>query len=400
MEQDEPQPLSWHEQYERERADRLKVDPTRPLPDEYDDEESTRHTDQEERAKLAKKYLKIRGFGPRATVDEILPLMVGLPVRVLRDILATSEHRQAGAPGTVAAVFMRSAQLLECARFDSEYVPRPRDLLGESDVAFVGALREQIAASGSEILLPPVPVLRDWKRDEDDEGRQLLGALGWIRVAVGHTSGQKLHSPRCHVLKSGRGSVATADHIPWWRAVAEHPYDVCGVCYGPCMRDLVPMAGFTAAVDVWHHRGRGGIEKWQQAAFQRLLAVTSMARSEAAEPDITLTHRIIDVLSEDPPGKDGWEAYYLLVGTDWNNQGKEFKQLPLARQEAARVLARDRMSVLEAILPEAKRPPCLPQGADQQSLRDRYKDLSRMLADEVPQLDELLFTLPGATRAW
>jgi hypothetical protein len=393
----------WHDDYERKRADRVTVDPDRALPDEYDEEFIRDSTDAGERAVLAKAYVRVRGFGPYATVDEISPLLVDLPVRVLRDILATNENRQPGAPGTVAAVFTRSAALLEDARIASidrsrgghDDIPRPRELLGEADVAFVSALREQVVASGGNLLLPPVPLLPDWVSEED---RQMAPAFGWLRLAVADTSGEKLHSPSCHIVRSR--SVPLADHMPWWRVMVESSRRVCGVCDGPCVRDLVPLAGFAAAVDVWHHRGRDRIEQWQQAAFQRLLAVTSVARAEALEPDITLAHRIIDALSENAPGDEGWGAYALLVGTNWNGINDRFKQLPPAQQEAARVLARDRLATLEAVLPASKRPLRLPQSADERLLRDRYDQLSRMLDDDVPQLDRLLFTLPGARRGW
>lgn len=38
----------------------------------------------------------------------------------------------------------------------------------------------------------------------------------------------------------------------------------------------------------------------------------------------------------------------------------------------------------------------LPRSVDAQVLRERYRDLKRRLEDTVPQLDRLLFTLPGA----
>lgn len=389
-----------HEDYERRRADRIAVKAERPLPDEYDEEDFIRdRADAKERAALAKMYYKVRGFGSHGKPDEITPLLVDLPVRVLRDILATDENRRPGAPDTVAAVFMRSAALLEIARVESlglsEYLPRPSELLGETDVAFVSALCEHVAATGGDLLLPPVPSLPDWVREED---RLMVPALGWLRLAVADTSGEKLHSPSCHVVRSR--SVSQADHLPWWRVMVEGSHRVCGVCDGPCVRDLVPLVGFTAAVDVWHHRGRDGIEQWQQAAFQRLLAATSTVRAAMPEPDILLGHRIVDALSENAPGKEGWAAYWLLVGTDWNGANDKFQQLRPEEQEDARVLARDRLTTLEAILPVAKRSSRLPEGADEQLLRERYKQLYRMLVDDVPQLDRLLFTLPGARRGW
>ncbi|HEX8866363.1 MAG TPA: hypothetical protein VF821_11980, partial [Lentzea sp.] len=126
------------------------------------------------------------------TLDELRPLLVDLPVPVLRDILASDTHRQPGAPGTVGSVFTRSAELLEVARVASmdrhrnagAEIPQPGGLLGEHEVAFVNAIREGIEASGGELLLPPVPALPDWV---DEDMRKVASLFGWVRVAVGDT---------------------------------------------------------------------------------------------------------------------------------------------------------------------------------------------------------------------
>lgn len=60
------------------------------------------------------------------------------------------------------------------------------------------------------------------------------------------------------------------------------------------------------------------------------------------------------------------------------------------------MLARERLTALEAALPSSQRLLPLPRAVDVQVLRERYKDLKRRLEDTVPQLDRLLFTLPGA----
>jgi hypothetical protein len=48
------------------------------------------------------------------------------------------------------------------------------------------------------------------------------------------------------------------------------------------------------------------------------------------------------------------------------------------------------------VLPASQRPLLLPQAADAEVLRRRYRQLSDALRNTVPQLDRLLFTLPGA----
>lgn len=109
------------------------------------------------------------------------------------------------------------------------------------------------------------------------------------------------------------------------------------------------MAGFVAAVDVWHDRGCGRIERWQQAAFQRLLSKTAAARVQALEPDITLAWRITAALAQDAPGENGWAAYALAA----RNRLDEFDKLTRAQREAARVLTRDRLTALEAAVTAA-----------------------------------------------
>ncbi|WP_157528976.1 hypothetical protein [Nocardia sp. NRRL S-836] len=388
---------SWFDELEQSRADRVIVDAGRVLPEEYDDEFT--RADTEERGTLTTAYIKARGLGEFVTLDELRPLLVDLPVPVLRDILASDTRRQSGTPGTVASVFIRSAELLEVARIASmdrhrnagTEIPQPGDLLGEHEVAFVNTILEGITASGGELLLPPVPTLPDWV---DEDMRTIASLFGWLRVAVADTSGEMLHSPGCTVVRSR--PVLLVDHVPWWLVMLESPRRLCSKCDGPAVRDLVPMAGFVAAVDVWHARGCDRIEQWQQAAFQRLIAATMTARTQALEPDITLAWRITATLAEDPPGHDGWAAYALMTVTAWNRLDEAIDRLTPVQQEAARVLARERLTTLEAALPSSQRLLPLPRAVDIQVLRERYRDLKRRHENTVPQLDRLLFTLPGA----
>src|SRR5439155_1779241 len=130
-------------------------------------------------------------------------------------------------------------------------IPQPDGLLGEADIAFVNAVHEDIAASGGELLLPPVPELPYWV---DEDARAMGPVFGWLRLAVGDTSGELLHAPGCTSLRSR--PVLLTNHVPWWLVMLENPRRLCGQCGGPGVRDLVPMAGFVAAVEVWD--GRGG----------------------------------------------------------------------------------------------------------------------------------------------
>ena len=386
--------------FEQRIADRIVIDAEREMPEKYDEEFFDFQEDAEERIALSKVYFKARSFGPYGTSDELMPLLAGLPIPVLRDIFAAAVHRRSGSGNTViASVFMRSAGLLEDARIASidrlggsrGNIQQPRQLLGEADVAFVNALRDQISVRGGEITLPPIPPLPGWVREEE---RAFAPIFGWLRLAIGDTGGQMLHSSACRSVRSC--PVLFADHMPWWQVMLENPRRVCGICYGPCIRDLVPMAGFVAAADVWEYRGRDRIERWQQAAFQRLLTATAAARADALEPDITLAHRITAALYKDAPAEEGWAAYALVAARYGNGLGSEVEQLTPRQQETARVLVRDRLSAIEAALPAIQRPLPLPQNVDVRVLRERYDYIIEMLDGEVPQLDRLLFTLPGA----
>ena len=385
------------EAHEQEKADRLAIRADRTLPETYDEKYFHFDTDIEERAALSEAYIPARGLGPYATADEIKPLLVDLPVLVLRDILATDQHGRPGTAGTVAGAYMRAAELLERARITSMRnvrgyeTPRADTLLGEVDTAFVNAVGEHVSASGGELLLPPVPPLPEWI-DEDE--RAVAEVFGWLRLAIGNTSGRLLHSPGCSSLSSSE--LLHADHAPWWQ-VAFQNLRFCGRCGGPGVRDLVQLAGFTAAADVWHARGRDRIEDWQQAAVQRLLVATAAARAEILEPDITLTWRIVATLAENRPSQEGWDAYALVAATNWNRLNTDFQELPPERQRAAHALAHERLTTLESALPHSQNSAPPPSTADTATLRERYAHLKRLLDDEVPQLDRLLFTLPNAT---
>lgn len=120
------------------------------------------------------------------------------------------------------------------------------------------------------------------------------------------------------------------------------------------------------------------------------------ARARILEPDITLTWRIVTALTEDAPAENGWAAHAAVAATYWNRLDDEFGKLAPPQLEAARVLARDRLITLASALPSSQRPLPLPQAASLKVLRQRYTQLKELLQDMVPQMDRLLFTLPGA----
>jgi hypothetical protein len=382
------------EKQDRERADRVTLAPHRPVPAAYD-EDDYYYLAEEEREALVAAYTAAPGPGRHAIGDALTPMLEDLPVLALRDLLAAgilsySDERR---PGTVASTFMRAARLLRSPWSDAG--PRPDVLLSESDTAFVNAICEHIAAAGGELLLPPVPPLPDWVREQK---RAFAPVFGWLRLAAGDTTGRRLHATDCRSLRSQ--PTLLADHLPWWMVMLEDPDRLCGRCGGPGVRDVAAMASFAAAAaDVWDARGRDRIERWQQAAFQRLVSEACKARAQALEPDITLAWRITAALAEDAPGQEGWAAYALVVGTRWKRLNEELSGLTPRQVEAARVLAHGRLETLEAAIPASQRPVPLSRTADAKTMYQRYEYLKDLLKGIVPQIDRLLFTLPGAYQA-
>jgi len=377
------------ESHDEADRDWTRPDPTRPLPESYDEAHRSVYSDeQDERAAMVAAF--VAALRLPGAADEIAPLVADLPAPVARDVLAALRAGVSAGPGSVGAVFARAARLIDNAwtaawKQIGTASPSPLpQLLGERDAAFVTAVCEQVAAAGGEIVLPPVPALPSWL---DDEVLERSAAFGWLRAAIGDTDGVLLHDPGCRVIRSR--PLSQVDHVPLWRVLIERPDRLCSVCGGPALRDLVPLAGFVAAVDVWHVRGCGPVERWQQVALQRLVATSAEARARLAEPEVTLAARIVGALAADAPGEEGRAAYSLAVPIlDW------LVELTPAQREDARVLTRDRLTVLEQQLPADQRAVSLPADVDADTVRDRYRQLTSRFAG-IPQLDRLLFGLPG-----
>jgi len=188
----------WHDDNDRRRADRTRVDPGRPLPDTYDpDADLWYGDDEEERAELAKAYLEGRSFGARVTPDSVAALLRDLPLFVARDIVAATRFEDSPAAGTVAAVFARAAGLFKRVRLDARGDRTPWLILQGRDAAYIAAACEQVAASDGQVVLPFVPLLPGWL---DRDVRAMGRAFGWLRVAVGDTSGTRIHDPGCRAI--------------------------------------------------------------------------------------------------------------------------------------------------------------------------------------------------------
>jgi hypothetical protein len=385
------------EKHEAARADRTHVDPDRPLPDRYEDEDeirAPRYRDEEESTALIRAY-RARVRAERWSDDELAELLAGLPVPVARDLISAAPY---GLPdsalGSVGRTFSSAAFLLNQARRIRPDGPAPElpylhtSLTGQHK-DFVHALCDQVAEEGGAISLPHVPRLPSWL-DEGD--RELVEVFGWLRLAIGDTSGQRLHATSCHTIKSF--SHVSSEHEPLWRVALEKRDNICGVCDGPNIRDVLPFAHFTAAVDVWDARDRQLIEPWQRVTFLRLVAVNAAARAELGEPDVTLAARIVDALSQDQPGEEGWAAYALANATWWNRLDESLDKLSPAERDAARLLVRDRLTLVEQQLPASQRPLPLPTTVSEDVLRERHKQIEATA--NIPQFHRLLFGLPGA----
>jgi hypothetical protein len=378
----------------QERADLTRVDPTRPLPDRYEDTPAlilSRHS--EYLAALSGAYDE-RLVYAHATPEDVARVLGDLPIPVARDLVSAVRFGpDEGLPGTVGHVFNEAAHLVDVARtLNDERSPQLGTryrLVTETHADFVAAVRDDIAAQGGRLTLPYVPALPHWL---SDQRRIVAESLGWLRVAVGDTSGNRLHDAACHTI-SGRPLLLTTN-VPLWQVLLERMDRECGVCGGPNVRDVLAFAHFTAAVEVWDARGRTGIEPWQRAALTRLIAASALSRAAAGEPDVTLLARIVEALAPDQPGEEGWDAYALVAGEWWNELGKLVAALSPADREAARCLARDRISVLEETLPQAQRPVVLPASATEDLLRERFQSYARW--DEAEFVPRLLFGLPRA----
>lgn len=395
---------SMDEDLARRRADRIAVEASRRLPEAYDEDRFDAAFDQNEdvaqREALTKAYIRARRLGQYASARAIEPLLLDLPVPVLRDILAADQYGIPGAAGTVAATFVRAAELLEMARIgmleqSSGYDTRsPGKVITETDASFVRAVLARVAADGGRLLLPSVPQLPEWV----EQGRREIASMfGWLRVTVADSSGVKLHAAGCRSVHTV--PVLECAHLPWWSVLLKDDHVICARCEGPGLRDLVAFAGFAAAADVWKARGCNRIENWQQQALQRLIVTTAAARAQIPEPDITLTYSAVSALAANPPGAEGWAAYALGTAAPGHRLARTAQDLPPAMRKAALAVLHERIGILESVLAEPRPFPHLEPHAGVEELRERYTQLKEFLGGRVPQLDRLMFTPPRASRS-
>ncbi|BCB84692.1 hypothetical protein Psuf_020050 [Phytohabitans suffuscus] len=133
-----------------------------------------------------------------------------------------------------------------------------------------------------------------------------------------------------------------------------------------------------------------------------MLADAAHARAIEVEPDRDWVHRVVSALVVDRPGANGWDAYTALKPL-----GGDFRAWDSARQMSALRLAYDRLAILHDALPVSLRSADQPQLTENLSveaerrrtgIQSWYHSLSHVCTDELPDLDLLLFGLPGATK--
>ena len=190
-----------------------------------------------------------------------------------------------------------------------------------------------------------------------------------------------------------------------WRFLID-PEGACGVCGGPAQVVSDELIAFRVAADVWHARG-GELEQWQIQALQHLLARADADRARMGEPDVTMLATVVDQLSAELPGQEGWDAYRLL------HPFAGPAPTVAASVSAAQRLAFRRLRLLSQSLPVAIRPepPVSVPDAEEKVGSEASGTVSRALAEwhvslcralqehiDLTVLDLLIFGLPGGSR--
>ncbi|MEV0606948.1 hypothetical protein AB0I61_11320 [Polymorphospora rubra] len=379
------------------------ADPTRPISDEYD----TRYY-----SSLVESVEDLRDWPipkPRAAWRPVrqqleaaaLRTLEGLPVDLARDLLAgatlvpdDSSPSAAIPDGSAGAVLGPLAPTLTDAMdwANRGYLARriPNDLLSAAS-GFVEACAAAITKAGGYLGLHEVPQLDPMH----------FPGPGWMRVSYGYSSGRRIHAPDCHVLQSQKTDPNKAPTWPAWRLNLPGS-DPCGNCGGPWMAASPALLGFFAAIAIWRHRSDKPLERWQLRACLVMLADAARARAIEVEPDRDWVHRVVSALVVDRPGENGWDAYTALKPL-----GGDFRAWDSARQMSALRLAYDRLAILHDALPVSLRSADQPQPTENLSveaeqrrtgIQSWYHSLSHVCTDELPDLDLLLFGLPGATK--
>jgi hypothetical protein len=396
------------EETARRKAHQLEVeqeevaDPSRTLPDKYDKpyfNHLVESTDDLRDWPIPAPHLSWR-TDRRIQTEAALSALRGLPVYLARDLLAAAafqatEHPpEERIPGSVGFVLGPLASaLIETMDWvgRGSLVHRLPDHLLSAAFDFTDACAAAFAERGGCLRLPETPPLE----------RTAFPGPGWLRVRYAPSTGTRIHAPDCHVLKSQKMDPIEAPTWPAWHLNLPGS-DPCANCGGPWLAATPALLGFLTAATVWLHRSRGALEKWQLRACLMLLAEAAQARAVEVEPDRDWVGQVVTVLLADRPGDKGWDAYKPLLFF-----GGDFRDWHKARQKAALNLAYRRLALLHDALPVSIRPGDRPSEPDQlpgnadgrrQTIQSWYESLKHACVQELPDLDLLLFGLPGANK--
>ncbi|MET8043027.1 hypothetical protein ABZU25_19460 [Micromonospora sp. NPDC005215] len=381
------------------------ADPTRPISDKYDTRYYSSLVDSTEH--LRDWPLPEPRFAWRPVQQQLkaaaLRTLEGLPVYLARDLLAgatlwsdDSSSSVVTPDGSAGAVLGPLAPTLtETMDWANRgYLARriPDDLLSAAS-GFVEACAAAITKEGGHLELPEVPQLDPIH----------FSGPGWMRISYGYSSGRRIHAPDCHVLQSQKTDPNKAATWPAWRLNLPGS-DPCGNCEGPWMAASPALLGFFAAIAIWRHRSDKSLERWQLRACLMMLADAARARAIEVEPDRDWVHRVVSALVVGRPGENGWDAYTAL-----KQMGGDSRTWDSARQMSALRLAYDRLTILHDALPLSLRPADQPEPQPTENLsveaelrrtgiQSWYHSLSQVCTDKLPDLDLLLFGLPGAIK--
>lgn len=339
-----------------------------------------------------------RGSSQVERVLEAAALFKDLPAPLCRDLIAAMEDRESWHVGvrdaereaSVRVVLARAARILDSLRRVTEGVVSPDGFLVDRDVAFVRAVVADVESRGGRLPLPLVPPLpkfpaHTWRSGDGSEAACAL--LGWVRVGIAATGGQKMHAVDCqHVSRSESGQ--KPESRPWWQVRMAPSRGFCGTCGGPKVAAPLEVAHFVAASDVWAARGRGAVEPWQRVALVRLTNATAEEAVRLGEGIPSVDVLVAQALAKDLPGEEGSDGYEVVTSFIYGVTGQGLRHLDEPRAVA---LARERLEVARRALPDSSGLSELPLVPTVQQLRDRRHDLERQVLDGC--LDKYLFGL-------
>jgi hypothetical protein len=268
-------------------------DPDRPLPDSYTNlgPLSRRLTSAADLPDHAAAQLS-------AQPDALVRWCAGLPVAVIRDIVAAATRRGLPAqPGSVASVFSRSGTMLAALLTRHVELIDCFPMVTGADVGFAAAHTPSARSAPWEPELPDEALLT-WSR--------IFTAPppGWLRIGLRADDGT-FHRPGCPLTKP------TYRTGPLWLALLAGPQP-CRGCGGAGLAPHASLLAFAAASDAWQARAARGVgERWQLEAAAAAFAFAASEQVRTGDPDIQ--DPVAQLMTRGPgPGTDSGHARDLL----------------------------------------------------------------------------------------